>query len=106
MLYAGEDEGVTASEKNDVLFASLTLGGETKKYYRYQSPDDGVVDYYDETTALRHTFPGATSLRAQRDHALRLRRPPSPHPRLCEDAYRGRLGHLLRHADLRLRQRR
>ncbi|MGE5932757.1 M23 family metallopeptidase, partial [Klebsiella quasipneumoniae] len=23
--------------------------GETKKYYRYQSPDDGVVDYYDET---------------------------------------------------------
>ncbi|MGY4463693.1 murein DD-endopeptidase MepM/ murein hydrolase activator NlpD [Bradyrhizobium sp. LB13.1] len=49
VFYAGEDEGVTASEKNDVLFASLTLGGETKKYYRYQSPDDGVVDYYDET---------------------------------------------------------
>jgi murein DD-endopeptidase MepM/ murein hydrolase activator NlpD len=49
VFYAGEDEGVTSSEKNDVLFASLTVGGETKKYYRYQSPDDGVVDYYDET---------------------------------------------------------
>src|ERR1044072_270864 len=49
VFYAGEDEGVTATEKNEVLFASLTVGGETKKYYRYQSPDDGVVDYYDET---------------------------------------------------------
>ncbi len=49
VFYAGEDEGVTSTEKNDVLFASLTVGGETKKYYRYQSPDDGVVDYYDET---------------------------------------------------------
>jgi murein DD-endopeptidase MepM/ murein hydrolase activator NlpD len=49
VFYAGEDEGSTASDKNEVLFASLTVGGETKKYYRYQSPDDGVVDYYDET---------------------------------------------------------
>jgi murein DD-endopeptidase MepM/ murein hydrolase activator NlpD len=32
-----------------VQFASLTVGGETKRYYRYQSTDDGVVDYYDET---------------------------------------------------------
>ena len=32
-----------------MLFAALTVGGETKKFYRYQSPDDGVVDYYDET---------------------------------------------------------
>jgi murein DD-endopeptidase MepM/ murein hydrolase activator NlpD len=49
VFYAGEDEGVTAVDKNEVLFASLTVGGETKKYYRYQSPDDGVVDYYDDT---------------------------------------------------------
>jgi murein DD-endopeptidase MepM/ murein hydrolase activator NlpD len=49
VFFAGEDEGSTASDKNEVLFASLTVGGETKKYYRYQSPDDGVVDYYDET---------------------------------------------------------
>jgi murein DD-endopeptidase MepM/ murein hydrolase activator NlpD len=49
VFYAGEDEGTTTSEKNEVLFASLTVGGETKKYYRFQTPDDAVVDYYDET---------------------------------------------------------
>jgi murein DD-endopeptidase MepM/ murein hydrolase activator NlpD len=49
VFYAGEDEGSTITEKNEVQFASLTVGGETKKYYRFQTPDDGVVDYYDET---------------------------------------------------------
>jgi murein DD-endopeptidase MepM/ murein hydrolase activator NlpD len=49
VFYAGEDKGSTITEKNDVLFASLTVGGETKKYYRFQTPDDSVVDYYDET---------------------------------------------------------
>jgi murein DD-endopeptidase MepM/ murein hydrolase activator NlpD len=49
VFYAGEDEGATITEKNEVLFASLTVGGETKKYYRFQTPDDAVVDYYDET---------------------------------------------------------
>ncbi|HXN67857.1 MAG TPA: M23 family metallopeptidase [Bradyrhizobium sp.] len=48
VFYAGEDEGVTSTEKSEVLFASLTVGGETKKYYRFQTPDDAVVDYYDE----------------------------------------------------------
>jgi len=48
VFYAGEDEGAS-SDKNEVLFASLTVGGETKKYYRFQTPDDGVVDFYDET---------------------------------------------------------
>src|SRR3954447_1332964 len=49
VFYAGEDEGTNSTEKNDVQFASLTVGGETKKYYRFQTPDDSVVDYYDET---------------------------------------------------------
>jgi murein DD-endopeptidase MepM/ murein hydrolase activator NlpD len=49
VLYAGEDETAGIDSKNDVLFASLNVGGEIKKFYRYQSPDDGVVDYYDET---------------------------------------------------------
>jgi murein DD-endopeptidase MepM/ murein hydrolase activator NlpD len=49
VFYAGEDEGSSISEKSEVLFASLTVGGETKKYYRFQTPDDAVVDYYDET---------------------------------------------------------
>jgi murein DD-endopeptidase MepM/ murein hydrolase activator NlpD len=49
VFYAGDDEASSSTEKNDVLFASLTVGGETKKYYRFQTPDDAVVDYYDET---------------------------------------------------------
>ncbi len=48
VLYAGEDEN-TAPDKAEVLFASLTVSGETKRFYRYQTPDDGIVDYYDET---------------------------------------------------------
>ncbi|XIA65158.1 peptidoglycan DD-metalloendopeptidase family protein [Bradyrhizobium sp. TZ2] len=49
VFFAGEDDGATITEKTEVLFASLTVGGETKKYYRFQTPDDSVVDYYDET---------------------------------------------------------
>jgi murein DD-endopeptidase MepM/ murein hydrolase activator NlpD len=49
VFFAGEDEGATNTEKTEVLYASLTVGGETKKYYRFQTPDDSVVDYYDET---------------------------------------------------------
>jgi len=49
VLYAGEEEAPAADSRNDVLFATLTVGGETKKFYRFQSPDDGLVDYYDET---------------------------------------------------------
>jgi murein DD-endopeptidase MepM/ murein hydrolase activator NlpD len=49
VLYAGEEENVGAPDKADVLYASLTVGGEAKKFYRFQTLDDGVVDYYDET---------------------------------------------------------
>ncbi len=49
VLYAGEDEAPAPDSRNDVLFAALTVGGEAKKFYRFQSPDDGIVDYYDES---------------------------------------------------------
>jgi murein DD-endopeptidase MepM/ murein hydrolase activator NlpD len=49
VFFAGEDEGATITEKTEVLFAALTVGGETKRYYRFVTPDDSVVDYYDET---------------------------------------------------------
>ena len=42
VLYAGEEETPVADSRNDVLFATLTVGGETKKFYRFQSPDDGA----------------------------------------------------------------
>ncbi len=51
VFYAGDDEtpGASADAKSEVLFAALTVDGETKRYFRYQTPDDSVVDYYDET---------------------------------------------------------
>jgi murein DD-endopeptidase MepM/ murein hydrolase activator NlpD len=49
VFFAGDDENTAVVEKTEVLFASLTVGGETRKYYRFQTPDDSVVDFYDET---------------------------------------------------------
>jgi murein DD-endopeptidase MepM/ murein hydrolase activator NlpD len=51
VLFAGDDENAPqeARNNNEVMFTSLTVGGETKKFYRFVSPDDGLVDYYDET---------------------------------------------------------
>jgi murein DD-endopeptidase MepM/ murein hydrolase activator NlpD len=48
VLYTGDDEA-NPDAKVDVLFAALTVGGDTKKFYRYQTSDDSIVDYYDET---------------------------------------------------------
>jgi murein DD-endopeptidase MepM/ murein hydrolase activator NlpD len=48
VLFAGEEETAGAEGKAEVMFASLTVAGEQKKFYRFQTPDDGVVDYYDE----------------------------------------------------------
>jgi murein DD-endopeptidase MepM/ murein hydrolase activator NlpD len=47
VFYSGDEE--FNDTKPDVLYASLTVGGELKKFYRFVSPDDGIVDYYDET---------------------------------------------------------
>jgi len=49
VLYASDDESANSDAKNDVVFAALTVGGEIKKYYRFQTGDDGIVDFYDET---------------------------------------------------------
>jgi murein DD-endopeptidase MepM/ murein hydrolase activator NlpD len=32
----------------ELLYASLTVGGATKRLYRYRTSDDNIVDYYDE----------------------------------------------------------
>jgi len=48
VLYPSEDENAAPNARNELRFASLTVDGETKKLYRFQSPDDGLIDYYDE----------------------------------------------------------
>ena len=46
VLYADDESG---EGRNEVRYVSLTLGGETKRYYHFQTTDDGAYDYYDET---------------------------------------------------------
>jgi murein DD-endopeptidase MepM/ murein hydrolase activator NlpD len=48
ILFASDDENASDNSKAEVLFALLTTGGETRKFYRYQTVDDNVVDYYDD----------------------------------------------------------
>ncbi len=44
VIFTEEDEG----ERAEVLSASLTVNGETRRVYRYQSPEDGLIDYFDD----------------------------------------------------------
>ena len=39
----------SAEDKDDVLYAALTLKGETRRYYRFQIPGEDSFDFYDET---------------------------------------------------------
>ena len=46
VLYSDDENN---DGKSEVRYVSLTVGGETKRYYHYQTADDGTYDYYDET---------------------------------------------------------
>ncbi|MCJ2061331.1 M23 family metallopeptidase [Methylobacterium sp. J-088] len=46
VFYSYDDEA--SADRPDLLYAALTVGGETHKVYRFQSPDDGTIDYFDE----------------------------------------------------------
>ena len=41
------DEGEEVDGAKELLFASVTARGETYRYYRFQTPDDGLIDFYD-----------------------------------------------------------
>ena len=47
IFHSMPDDDPDASEP-EVLFASLTIGGVTKRFYRFRTSDDGIVDYYDD----------------------------------------------------------
>lgn len=47
IFYAADEE--SNGDRPEVLFASLTIGGEARRVYRYQSLDDGAVEYFDES---------------------------------------------------------
>ena len=44
------------TRRPDVLYASLSVGGLAKHYYRFQTGDDGIVDFFDETGKSNRKF--------------------------------------------------
>ena len=48
ILHSMADPAEKDAGDPEVLFASLDLGSTVKRFYRFRTPDDGVVDYYDE----------------------------------------------------------
>lgn len=41
------DNGEEGEKRNELLYASIVARNETFRYYRFQTPDDGLVDFYD-----------------------------------------------------------
>nr|WP_238313857.1 M23 family metallopeptidase [Methylobacterium crusticola] len=48
LFYTYDEESGGSPERPDILFAALNLGAESRRIYRFQSPDDGGIDYLDE----------------------------------------------------------
>jgi murein DD-endopeptidase MepM/ murein hydrolase activator NlpD len=53
VLYSDDESG---EGRNEVRYAALTVGGETKHYYHFQTADDGVYDYYDDSGVSAKKF--------------------------------------------------
>jgi murein DD-endopeptidase MepM/ murein hydrolase activator NlpD len=50
------DESEEGSGRDALLFASLTTRNETYRYYRFQTPDDNLLDYYDDNGRSSRKF--------------------------------------------------
>ena len=45
LFYTLDEDG---GDRPEILYAALTLAGEVRRVFRFQAPDDGTVDYFDE----------------------------------------------------------
>jgi murein DD-endopeptidase MepM/ murein hydrolase activator NlpD len=55
-LFYDEPEDGSTPGRDSLLYASLTTRNETYRYYRFQTADDGLVDYYDESGKSSRKF--------------------------------------------------
>ena len=46
VIFTDGDDGDGA--RTELLFASLSVAGETRRVFRFHAPDDGVIDFFDE----------------------------------------------------------
>ncbi|HEY5081518.1 MAG TPA: M23 family metallopeptidase [Bauldia sp.] len=56
VFHSMPDPADTENADAEVLFASLTLDGVEKRLYRFRTPDDSIVDYYDENGTSAKKF--------------------------------------------------
>jgi murein DD-endopeptidase MepM/ murein hydrolase activator NlpD len=50
------EENEDPDARNELLYASITTRNETFRYYRFQTPDDGALDYFDENGRSTRKF--------------------------------------------------
>ncbi|WP_372928804.1 peptidoglycan DD-metalloendopeptidase family protein [Methyloceanibacter sp.] len=50
-----DGEGVSGSDAGELLYTSMTVGGETRKFYRFRTPDN-TIDFYDENGSSAKKF--------------------------------------------------
>lgn len=55
-VFYDEAEDGAGSGRDALLYASLTTRNETFRYYRFLTPDDSLVDYYDENGRSSRKF--------------------------------------------------
>jgi murein DD-endopeptidase MepM/ murein hydrolase activator NlpD len=55
-VFYDEPEDGSGPTRDSLLYASLTTRNETYRYYRFQTSDDGLVDYYDENGRSSRKF--------------------------------------------------
>lgn len=46
VIFTDEEDG--EGSRTELLYASLSVAGETRRVFRFQTPDDGVIDFFDE----------------------------------------------------------
>lgn len=44
VIFTEDEEG----ERGEILSATLTVNGETRRVFRFQAPEDGLIDYFDD----------------------------------------------------------
>jgi murein DD-endopeptidase MepM/ murein hydrolase activator NlpD len=50
------DNGEEGEKRNELLYASIVARNEVFRYYRFQTPDDNVVDFYDQNGKSSRKF--------------------------------------------------
>jgi len=56
VLHSLPDPSDTSGSDPEILYAALNLDGTEKRLYRFRTPDDSVVDYYDENGVSAKKF--------------------------------------------------